>query len=308
MKVLGIESSHDDTSIALVENNKVLVFLKMSQIDIHKKYGGTIPELASREHFNNYYLLLEELKTKCDLNEIDYLAYTKEPGLIGSLQMGYLFAHALSKALQKPLVPINHLHGHIFSVLLDQKEEIKYPALALIVSGGHTNLYLLKSAKEKILIGKTLDDAIGEVFDKVARVLFNVFPGGAHIDQIFNANKNKNNIDIKISNPKLENKFDFSFSGYKTQIINLFRTKQVDINDLATIFQKQVIDFVINKMKLAIKEYNPNSIILAGGVSANSYLREEFIKLHPNALIPLQKYTTDNGAMIAIAAEIEKLW
>lgn len=306
MKVLGIESSHDDTSIALIENNQVLQFLKISQTDIHQQYGGTIPELAARHHFQNYYFLLDQLKSTIDLNQIDYIAYTQEPGLIGSLQMGHLFSHALASSLQKPLIPINHLHGHIFSPLLDTDQKIKYPALALIVSGGHTNLYLLKSAQKKILIGQTLDDALGEVYDKVSRVLFNVFPGGAHIDSIF-LNHQDQKIELKLSDPKLDHLYHFSFSGYKTQIINLFHQKKADAIQLALAFQKQVIDFVIAKMKLAIKQYQPHSIILAGGVSANSYLRSEFLKLHQHALIPLMKYTTDNGAMIAIAAIEEKL-
>lgn len=302
MKILGIESSHDDTSIALIENRKVLIFLKISQIDIHKKYGGTIPEIASREHFQNYYLLLEELKNKCDLSGIDYIAYTSKPGLIGSLQMGYLFAHSLSKILNKPLLPVNHLYGHIFSVLLDNDKEIKYPALALVVSGGHTNLYLLKSKTDKVLIGKTIDDAIGEVYDKVSRVLFDIFPGGPKIDEIFFKNREKINSDIKLTKPQTINKYDFSFSGYKTRVINLFREKKIDNETLATIFQKSVIDFLIGKVKLAIDEYKPNSIILSGGVSANKYLRQEFAKLHQNSFLPKIDYSTDNGAMIAIAA------
>lgn len=306
MKVLGIESSHDDTSIALVENNQVVHFFKISQTDIHQQYGGTIPELAARHHFHNYYYLLEKLKEVTNLHQIDYIAYTKEPGLIGSLQMGHLFSHALAKALKKPLIDVNHIHGHIFSSILDTNHQIKYPALALIVSGGHTNLYLLKSSQEKILIGQTLDDALGEVYDKVARVLFNVFPGGKYIDDIFSSYKEQK-IEVKLSDPKLLNLFDFSFSGYKTQIINLYHYKKVDAIQLALAFQKQVVDFIIAKMKLAINQYQPQSIILAGGVSANSYLRSEFLKLHSHTLIPLMKYTTDNGAMIAIAAIEEKL-
>lgn len=306
MRVLGIESSHDDTSIALIDNNQVVCFLKISQTNIHQQYGGTIPELAARHHFHNYYYLLEKLKKTVNLQQIDYIAYSKEPGLIGSLQMGSLFSHALAKSLRKPIIQVNHLHGHIFSPLLDTNQQIKYPALALVVSGGHTNLYLLKSSQEKILIGQTLDDALGEVYDKVARVLFNVFPGGQYIDQVFQLHQDQK-IELKLSDPKLDHPFDFSFSGYKTQIINLFHQQKIDQNQLAIAFQKQVIDFVISKMHLAILKYQPQSIILAGGVSANSYLRSEFMKLHPHSLIPLMKYTTDNGAMIAIAAIEEKL-
>ena len=307
MKILGIESSHDDTSIALIEDQQVLFFHKISQIDIHKKYGGTIPEIASREHFQNYYILLEEIKKEFDLNTIDAIAYTEKPGLIGSLQMGYLFAHALSKYLNKELIPINHLYGHIFSVLLDTNKNIEYPSIALVVSGGHTNLYLLNNSRDIQLIGQTQDDAAGEVYDKVARVLFNQFPGGPVIDQIFQDNRNKISTNIKLLNPKLEQELDFSFSGYKTQIMNLSKSDSINKTELAYTFQKQTIDFIISKVKLAIAKYQPKSIILSGGVSANSYLREQFLKLHSNALIPSLKYSTDNGAMIAIAAYIQKI-
>ena len=302
MIVLGIESSHDDTSLSIIENNNVLIFLKISQIEIHKKYGGTVPEIASREHYQNFYVLLEELKKQFDLTKIDYIAYTEKPGLIGALQMGKLFANALSRSLNKPLIPVDHLEGHIFSVLLDSENKISYPSIALVVSGGHTNLYLLKNNKEKTLIGQTVDDAAGEVFDKVARVLYNEFPGGPKIDQVFCINKNKDLLSFKLNDPKLENKYDFSFSGYKTQIMNKSKDANLDKDLLATSFEKHVIDFIISKIKLAIQEFQPKSIILSGGVSANQYLREQFLKLHKNALIPNMKYSTDNGAMIAIAA------
>ncbi len=302
MIVLGIESSHDDTSLSIIENNNVLIFLKISQIEIHKKYGGTVPEIASREHYQNFYVLLEELKKQFDLTKIDYIAYTEKPGLIGALQMGKLFANALSRSLNKPLIPVDHLEGHIFSVLLDSENKISYPSIALVVSGGHTNLYLLKNNKEKTLIGQTVDDAAGEVFDKVARVLYNEFPGGPKIDQVFCINKNKDLLSFKLNDPKLENKYDFSFSGYKTQIMNKSKDMNLDKDLLATSFEKHVIDFIISKIKLAIQEFQPKSIILSGGVSANQYLREQFLKLHKNALIPNMKYSTDNGAMIAISA------
>ena len=220
--------------------------------------------------------------------------------------MGYLFAHALSKYLNKELIPINHLYGHIFSVLLDTNKNIDYPSIALVVSGGHTNLYLLNNSQDIQLIGQTQDDAAGEVYDKVARVLFNQFPGGPVIDQIFQDNRNKISTNIKLLNPKLEQELDFSFSGYKTQIMNLSKLDSINKIELAYTFQKQTMDFIISKVKLAIAKYQPQSIILSGGVSANSYLREEFLKLHSNALIPSLKYSTDNGAMIAIAAYIQK--
>lgn len=309
MLILAVESSHDDTSIALVKNHQVIFNYQISQIDIHAQYGGTIPEIASREHYHNFYLLLNRVikdhKTQLDL--VDAIVYTSEPGLIGSLQMGKIFAHALSTALNKPIYPVNHLDGHIFSVLLTdeekfQKEKIKYPALALIVSGGHTNLYYLKSPVEKQLLGQTLDDALGEVFDKVGRTLELPFPAGPKIDALFQANQNINHFPVKFNWPKLKEKHHFSFSGFKTQVVNLVK-KDPNLNttSIAISFQKNVIDYVIQNVKDVINDYRINTLILGGGVSANSYLRSEFLKLFNNVLIPKLKYSTDNAAMIGVA-------
>ncbi|MGL5205311.1 MAG: tRNA (adenosine(37)-N6)-threonylcarbamoyltransferase complex transferase subunit TsaD [Metamycoplasmataceae bacterium] len=311
MIFLGIESSHDDTSIGIVENGVILLNYQISQIDIHKQYGGTVPELASREHINNFAILLEKLKKEFDLNKVDYIAYTEKPGLLGSLQMGYLFAHALSISLNKELIPVDHLEGHIYSVLLRHKGEIEkkiiYPSLSLVVSGGHTSLFLHKNELEFECIGKTLDDSLGEVFDKVARSLGFGFPGGQVIDDIFKNNRFEN--IIPLTTPKTKNKYDFSFSGLKTQVINIIhnssqKQETIDKNWLAYSFQKQAIDYLVDVTKMAIKEYKPKTLILSGGVSANSYLRDEYIKLHKNTLIPIKGYSTDNGAMIAAAAEI----
>lgn len=311
MIYLGIESSHDDTAIGIVENGIILLNLKMSQIDVHKEYGGTIPEIASREHVTNFTILLDKLKKEFDLTKIDYIAYTEKPGLIGSLQIGYLFAHALSIALNKELIPINHLEGHIYSVLLRTKDEkekkIIYPALSLVVSGGHTNLFLHKSELIFESLGQTLDDALGEVFDKVARTLGLGFPGGQVIDDIFQKKQYENIINI--TTPKTKNPLDFSFSGIKTQVINIIhnslqKNEVIDKNLLAYSFQKQAIDYLIGVTKIALKMYKPKTFILAGGVSANSYLRKECLKLHPNTLIPIEGLSTDNGAMIAVAAEV----
>ena len=312
MIYLGIESSHDDTAIGIVKHGVVLLNFKISQIDVHKQYGGTIPEIASREHVNNFYLLLEKLKKEFDLTKIDYIAYTEKPGLIGSLQIGYLFAHALSISLDKELIPVNHLEGHIYSVLLrnNTKEESKvitYPALSLVVSGGHTNLFLHKSELLWELVGQSLDDALGEVFDKVARALGLGFPGGQVIDDIFQQNDFDNLISI--TRPKTSNSLDFSFSGIKTQVINMIhngaqKQQPIDVNLLAYSFQKQAIDYLIDVTKKAIAIYKPKTLILSGGVSANSYLRNEYLKLHKNTLIPIEGFSTDNGPMIAIAAEV----
>ncbi|MGL5205279.1 MAG: tRNA (adenosine(37)-N6)-threonylcarbamoyltransferase complex transferase subunit TsaD, partial [Metamycoplasmataceae bacterium] len=294
MIYLGIESSHDDTSIGIVENGIILLNYKISQTNIHKQYGGTIPEIASREHINNFAILLEKLKKDFDLRKVNYIAYTEKPGLLGSLQMGYLFAHALSITLNIELIPVDHLEGHIYSVLLRHKNEkektINYPSLSLVVSGGHTNLFFHENEFKFECIGKTLDDSLGEVFDKVARSLGFGFPGGQVIDDNFKNNKYSNLINLTI--PKTKNKYDFSFSGLKTQVINIIHNssqnkESIDKNLLAYSFQKQAVDYLINITKIAINEYKPKTLILSGGVSANSYLRSEYVKLHKNTLLPI---------------------
>ena len=308
MLVLAIESSHDDTSVALVENQQVIFNYQISQIATHAQYGGTIPEIASREHYDNFYLLLEQILDSYydQLKVVDAIVYTQEPGLIGALQMGQIFAHALAHSLNKPIYPINHLDGHIFSVLLTEKNQapkkIDYPALALIVSGGHTNLYYLESPRQKKLIGQTLDDALGEVFDKVGRTLNLAFPAGKQIDLIYQNQLDQKLDQLQFNVPKLKEKYHFSFSGFKTQAINLVQKEpDLDSHLIAATFQKNVIDYVIKVVKEALKDYPVKSLILGGGVSANSYLRSEFKKLADHVLLPESKYSTDNGAMIGAA-------
>ena len=308
MLVLAIESSHDDTSVALVENQQVIFNYQISQIATHAQYGGTIPEIASREHYHNFYLLLEQILNSYydQLKVVDAIVYTQEPGLIGALQMGQIFAYALAHSLNKPIYPINHLDGHIFSVLLTEKNQapkkIDYPALALIVSGGHTNLYYLESPRQKKLIGQTLDDALGEVFDKVGRTLNLAFPAGKQIDLIYQNQLDQKLDQLQFNVPKLKEKYHFSFSGFKTQVINLVQKQpEIDFNLIAATFQKNVIDYVIKVVKEALRDYPVKSLILGGGVSANSYLRIEFKKLADHVLLPELKYSTDNGAMIGAA-------
>ncbi|EGV00449.1 tRNA (adenosine(37)-N6)-threonylcarbamoyltransferase complex transferase subunit TsaD [Mycoplasmopsis columbina] len=303
MKILGIETSHDDTSIALLEDGKILDLITISQIEIFKEFGGTIPELASREHVKNIHLILQLLLKKWNLTELDYIAYTEKPGLIGTLQIGFLFANALALSYKKPLIPINHLEGHFYSAAIDS--EIKYPALCLLVSGGHTQLMYIRNPYEIEIIGQTQDDAVGEAFDKVATKLNLGFPGGPIIDKLF---KNKNdNSYYKLTIPKTENDLDFSFSGLKSQVINLYRNsidrgEKLDEVKLACSFQKTAVQYLIEQTKKAIKKYEFETLVLAGGVSANSLLREEFLKLSTKAIIPNLKYATDNGAMIAMCA------
>ncbi|UOE63266.1 tRNA (adenosine(37)-N6)-threonylcarbamoyltransferase complex transferase subunit TsaD [Mycoplasmopsis bovis] len=302
MKILGIETSHDDTSIAILEDNKVIALETISQVDIFKEFGGTIPEISSREHVKNINLILEILLKKYDLSTIDYIAYTKEPGLVGTLQIGYLFASAVSLAYNKPIIPINHLIGHFYSCALDN--EIKYPSLCLLVSGGHTQLMLINSPIDYEIIGQTLDDAVGETFDKVSSKLQLGFPGGPIIDKIY---KNYKGEFIKFTEPNAPGEFNFSFSGLKSQVINYYhnklqRNEKVDVDQIAASFQDCAVNYLINQTKKAVLKYDVKSLVLAGGVSANSELRKRFLEISKMAIIPNLKYATDNGAMIASCA------
>ncbi|WP_322960824.1 tRNA (adenosine(37)-N6)-threonylcarbamoyltransferase complex transferase subunit TsaD [Mycoplasmopsis cynos] len=307
MLILGIETSHDDTSLALLEDGKVLDMWTISQIDIFKEFGGTIPELASREHVKNISIIQKIIQKKYDLTKISYIAYTKEPGLIGSLQIGFLFANALSISLNKPLIPINHLNGHFLSATITHK--ITFPALCLLVSGGHTQLIYSKDIDDISIIGETLDDAVGEAFDKISSKLGLGFPGGPIIDKLFNE---YNGEFIKLTKPKTENELDFSFSGLKTQVLNIvnqaqMKNQKINKVQIATSFQRTAVDYLIYKTKLALDKYNVKTLVLGGGVSANKLLRSEFIKLHKNTIIPDLKYSTDNGAMIAQSAYLKVL-
>lgn len=304
MKILAIETSHDDTSLALYENKEVIWDQTISQTDFHARFGGTIPEYAARNHAHNLSLMLNELLVKHQLNAIDAIAYTSHPGLIGSLHMGKLFANGLSLSLNKPLYPINHLYGHIFAVEFTHK--IKFPALALIVSGGHSQIWYVKSYNDLTLIGQTQDDALGEVYDKVARMLKLGFPGGPAIDKLAKT-YHGNLINFKI-NPL--DQFKLSFSGLKTKILNYvhkMNQKNQTINSakIAASFQFYAIHYVLEIMQKALKEFNPNSIVLGGGVAANSYLRTKFSELHPHSLLPALKHTTDNASMIAITCDLQ---
>ncbi len=299
---LGIESSCDETSVAVVKDGReVLSNVINSQIKIHEKFGGVVPEIASRRHIEAISdvtkLALEE--AKITFEQIDNIAVTYGPGLVGALLVGVSYAKALSYALNKPLTGTNHIEGHIAANYISHKD-LKPPFLCLIISGGHTHLVKIEDYDKFEILGKTRDDAIGEAFDKVARVIGLGYPGGPKVDKL--AKDGQANIVL----PKTHiDGLDFSFSGVKTAIINLHH-KNPDINkaDLCASFEKYVTDILLEKTLIAAKELKIHTIALAGGVSANSYIRAKFEELKKegyNICYPNPILCTDNAAMIASA-------
>lgn len=299
--VLGIESSCDETSCAIVKNGReVLSNVINSQIKIHEKFGGVVPEIASRSHVEVISRVVKEAleEAKITFDDVDVVACTYGPGLVGALLVGVSYAKALSYAINKPLVGTNHIEGHIAANYITHPD-LKPPFLCLVISGGHTHLVHIKNYKEFEILGKTRDDAIGEAFDKVARVIGLGYPGGPKVDKL--AKEGENN--IKIPKTHFDN-LDFSFSGIKTAIINMHH-KNPDINkaDLCASFEATVTEILIENTLKAAKKLNINKIALAGGVSANSYIREKFIELEKTNQMqiyyPKPILCTDNAAMIA---------
>ena len=306
--ILGIESSCDETSISIVKNGYIeIATVTSTQMDTHAAYGGVVPEIASRMHTESITLVLEELFKKCDLDmdDIDAIAVTYAPGLLGSLLVGIEFAKTLSLVYNKPLIPVHHILGHIFANNLVKK--INYPTLALVVSGGHTEIVKMTSNYDFEVLGSTVDDAVGECFDKVARVLDLKYPGGPNVEKLAAFGKHS----YTLPKPMDNNELNFSFSGLKSAVINLVhnerqRGDEINKQDLACSFQNVAIDELIRKTKLAIEQTGIKNLIVAGGVSANGYLRSELEKLcdelNVSLSIPPLKYCTDNGTMIACAA------
>lgn len=301
--ILGIESSCDETSVAVVKNGReVLSNVINTQISIHELYGGVVPEIASRNHVENISPVMKEAlkEANIEIDDVDGIACTYGPGLVGALLVGVSYAKALSYAANKPLIGVNHIQGHIAANYITYKE-LKPPFLTLLISGGNTQLVLVKDYTEFEILGKTRDDAVGEAFDKIARVIGLGYPGGPKMDKL--AQEGTPNIVL----PKVHiDGLDFSFSGLKTAIINLHH-KTPDINkaDLAASFEKDVAEILLENTKKAVKETNINKIALAGGVSANSYIRKAFKELEEKEDIkvyyPELKLCTDNAAMIASA-------
>lgn len=308
MIILGIESSCDETSIAVVKDGKEILSNNISsQIAIHKEYGGVVPEIASRQHIKNIATVLEESLTeaKITLDDVDYIAVTYAPGLIGALLVGISFAKGLSYAKNIPIVPVHHIKGHMYANFLEH--DVTLPCISLVVSGGHTNIIHIDEEHNFTNIGETLDDAVGESCDKVARVLGLGYPGGPLIDKMYyQGNRNF----LKITKPKVS-KYDFSFSGIKTAIINYdnqmkMKNEEYKKEDLAASFLGTVVDILCEKTLAAAIEKNVKTIMIAGGVAANSLLRSQLTKQAEEngikVIYPSMKLCTDNAAMIAEAA------
>ncbi len=308
MLILGIETSCDETSVAVVKDGKEILSNKISsQIEIHKEYGGVVPEIASRHHIKNIAAILQESLDEAglELNDMDYIAVTYAPGLIGALLVGISFAKAISYGKKLPLVPVHHLKGHIYSNFAEH--DVKLPAICLIVSGGHTNIVYLDEEHRFENLGGTLDDAVGESYDKVARVMGLGYPGGPVIDKLsYEGDPDA----INMPEPKVGG-YDFSFSGVKTAVINYvnkmkMKGEEFKPEDLAAAFQKRVVDILCKKAIAAAQEKGVKTILIAGGVAANSALRKELserakkqgIEVH----YPSLKLCTDNAAMISVAA------
>ena len=313
MIILGIDTSCDDTSAAIVEDgHRVLSNIVNSQINLHHPYGGVVPELASREHIRNIVPVVKEalFKAKLDIKDLDGIAVTVGPGLIGSLLVGLYYAKAMAYVNRIPLVAVNHLEGHILSIFLEEKVP-KFPFVALTVSGGHTNLYYVEGFGNITSMGQTLDDAAGEAFDKVAKVLGLGYPGGVPIEKLARSGQQD-----KINFPRAylaPDSLDFSFSGLKTSVslyVNRWRQSKdqkdsVQLADIAASFQEAVVDVLVKKLMTARERAAVDSMVIAGGVACNKVLRERLKGIASEngitLFLPRSEYCTDNGAMIAVA-------
>ncbi|NPB05501.1 MAG: tRNA (adenosine(37)-N6)-threonylcarbamoyltransferase complex transferase subunit TsaD [Aquificae bacterium] len=298
---LAVETSCDETAVALFDTKKGLVKdLVASQVSLHAPFGGVVPELSAREHVKNLTPLLEELfrDTPYGFEDLDFVAVTVTPGLLLSLVVGVAAAKAVAHYLNLPLVPVHHLEGHVYSVFLNRP--VEHPFLALVVSGGHTELYLVEEFGRYRLLGSTLDDAVGEAFDKVARLLGGSYPGGPFVDSL--ARKGRPTVNFPL--PKVKGEFNFSFSGLKTAVLHFLR-KNPDYpkEDVAASFQKTVAEILISKTVRAVERFGVKRLAVVGGVAANSELRRRFSELQREGvevLLPEPRYAGDNAAMIGL--------
>jgi len=305
--ILAIESSCDETSVSIIKNGITeIATVILSQMDIHANYGGVVPEIASRNHIQNITLVIEEVLNKAQINmdEIDAIAVTYGPGLIGSLLIGLMAAKTLAFIYNKPLVPVHHIAGHIYANNL--VKPMTFPLIALVVSGGHTDLIYMKEDYSFERIGGTLDDAVGEAYDKVARVMGLSYPGGPVIDKLALTGTDT----YTLPTPLDDDSYNFSFSGIKSAVINLIhnikqRNEELNVENLATSFQNRVVDILVKKTMRSLDEYQVDNLVVAGGVAANNGLRTKLTKAcqekNINLTIPPIKYCTDNAAMIGVA-------
>ncbi len=311
--ILAIESSCDDTSCAIIDSNFCVLSNVIASQEVHKSYGGVVPELASRAHQQNIIPVVDKaLKdAKISKKELSAVAFTRGPGLMGSLLVGVSFAKSFARALNIPLIDVNHLEAHVLAHFIKDTPEQKvpqFPFLCLLVSGGNTQIILLESPRKMKVIGQTIDDAAGETIDKAAKILSLPYPGGPHIDRL--AKEGKPVLAFSQSNIK---DYDYSFSGLKTSILYTLRDKlkenpnyiEENIKDIACSVQKAVVDSLLKKFEKAIKDLKIKTIAVAGGVSANSELRARLQQLGDKygceVFIPKFSYTTDNAAMVAVA-------
>ncbi|MCD6419825.1 MAG: tRNA (adenosine(37)-N6)-threonylcarbamoyltransferase complex transferase subunit TsaD [Synergistetes bacterium] len=299
--IMGIDTSCDDTSVAILRGrDDVLVNLVSSQVEFHRPFGGVVPEIASRKHIEVIIQLIDKALEDASvrLEELDAIAVTYGPGLIGSLLVGLTVAKGIAYMRDIPLIGINHLEGHIFSVFLSFPE-LKFPFLSLIVSGGHTELVLVKDVGEYELLGSTRDDAVGEAYDKVAKLLGLGYPGGPIIDRIA---KGGDPFAINLPIPAFKGRtLDFSFSGIKSAVYYYTKGKEYRVEDVVASFQKTVIDFLVMRVKEAMEETGIRKLAVVGGVSANTALRRRIREERIEGYFPAFAYCTDNGAMIAEA-------
>ncbi|MBE6125458.1 MAG: tRNA (adenosine(37)-N6)-threonylcarbamoyltransferase complex transferase subunit TsaD [Erysipelotrichaceae bacterium] len=309
--ILALESSCDETACALVRNgNEILSSKVASQIDVHTLYGGVVPEVASRIHIENISIIIKEAleEAKMGVEDVDAIAVTVGPGLIGSLHVGVLAAKTLALAYHKPLVPVQHLTGHIYANAFVDK--LQFPLLALVVSGGHTELVLMKEDYDFKVIGTTQDDAVGEAYDKVARVLGLGYPGGPIIDKMAKEGTPR----YPLPRIHTDEPLDFSFSGLKSAVMQSIRRlerngEELNVADMCASFQETALKVLWSRVSLALQQYDVRQLILAGGVAANSRLREiteQEMKKYPDktCIIPPIKYCTDNAAMIGASGYI----
>jgi len=305
---LAIETSCDETSMSIIKNgSEEIATVVFTQIDIHKKFGGVVPEIASRSHIESITIVLDELfeKSKMTIDDIDIIGVTYGPGLIGSLLIGLQAAKTIAMITGKPLIPVHHIAGHIYANNLENR--LQFPLIALVVSGGHTELIYMKEDYSFERIGGTLDDAVGEAYDKVAKILGLDYPGGPLVDALSIKGKDTYNLPYPLD----DKSYNFSFSGIKSAVVNIVhnekqRNKEIRVEDMCTSFQNRVVEVITKKTMRALKEYKVKKLIIAGGVAANNGLRNKFATLRKeekiNLSIPKIKYCTYNAAMIGAAA------